>query len=224
MIRNSLSGSDITVPEKDGTGVSVLINSKYDYFHNWMSYAAWYSLQRNLPGAKVALAVPRRGLDLMLYHWAYRCDIRFMMYRNVEKMNKMFAVYLALKRNLVRQPLIVMDADVMALGELELPSVDFAVDDNVWYFNNQPVEKFEEAINKGGDVSLFGDGPVFGSTFANYRWKCGNFLKKNWLRGKVKPPFNAGDAFRSHDLSLEESKIIDLWNQMGDMYDFLNQV
>ena len=38
-----------------GKGLNVLIRSEYSFSSNWMSFGSWYSVQKNLPDANVAI-------------------------------------------------------------------------------------------------------------------------------------------------------------------------
>jgi hypothetical protein len=38
-----------------GKGLNVLIRAEYSFSSNWMSFGSWYSVQKNLPDANVAI-------------------------------------------------------------------------------------------------------------------------------------------------------------------------
>ncbi len=170
MIKNSLK--DVEMPDvisPSGNGLSVLIHSNYNHHANWMAYASWYSIYKTLPEAKVAIAVGRASsIQHYYYHWVYRCgDLRYLLHKNIgEKMglpylNKIYSTYVALKEGLVKQPLVVIDYETMAVNDLsmdvvsKLNKVDFASSKScdevplgsIWYFNRQPLEKLAEVIN-----------------------------------------------------------------------------
>ena len=42
-----------------GKGLNVLIRSEYSFSSNWMSFGSWYSVQKNLPDANVAIVCER---------------------------------------------------------------------------------------------------------------------------------------------------------------------
>lgn len=160
--------------DESGIGLSVLICTAYKHHFNWMTYSNWYSVYKNLPNAKVAITCPRSPkIDNYFYHWVYKCgDLRYNLHKNVgEKMglpylNKLYGVYLALKEGLVKQPLVVLDADMVALRDLSKATVDkfneveFATVrcpyqlefsgkpvGPIWFFNRVPLEKVAQAIN-----------------------------------------------------------------------------
>lgn len=176
-----------------GGGLSVLICTAYKHHYNWMTYSNWYSLNRTLPDAKVAITCSRTPkIDSYLYHWVYKCnDLRYNLHKNINEdlpyLNKMFGTFFALKMGLVKQPLIVLDADMMILRDFstdllkKLSSATFAtipcpykLDFSgkpvgpIWYFNEVPLEKIGQAINtikklKGNDhLDLLALSEVFG--------------------------------------------------------------
>ncbi len=163
--------------EQLGAGLSVLICTDYQYHFNWMAFSAWYSVFKRLPDAKVAILCSRnKKLNTYLYHWAHKCDARYFQHRNVGDqngmpyLNKIYAAYVALKGDILTQPMLVLDADMMAVSDFSantlesLNKADFGtnkmskIEDEVavgpmWYFNNQPLEKLEEAINTVGSFN-----------------------------------------------------------------------
>jgi hypothetical protein len=72
-------------------------------------------------------------------------------------LNKIYSVYIAMKKGLIDQPFLVLDADMMAIRGLssnvvnKLNSCNFATNKSLmgpmWYFNNQSTEKIIEVIN-----------------------------------------------------------------------------
>lgn len=198
MIRNTLK--DVEMPEKvarDGSGLSVLICCEYTFLHNWMAFASWYSINRNLPGAKVAVAVKRGGeFNSILFNWVYKCDIRFMRYKEN-------AVPLALERDIVRKPLVVMNAGTMAVGDF-LPSVLDVI-------NERPLWVLDGKIE-----GIFGNDDI--DTFAGCE-KCGNFTVEAWSKGRVMPPFHNTQVLKTDALTLSEKKILSLWSSMAGLFD-----
>lgn len=175
MIKNSLKDVEMSDKvEESGKGLSILISSSYNHHSNWMAYSCWYSIYKNLPEAKVAITVGRpSNNENYYYHWVYKHnDLRYSLHKNYNHqlksnyINKLFGTYLALKEGLVKQPLLVLDCDMVAIESLNpevvkvLNNVKFATnkcpyglnfDGNsvgpIWYFNNIPLEKIEESIN-----------------------------------------------------------------------------
>jgi hypothetical protein len=196
MIKNSLI--DVEMPkviDHTGNGLSVLICTAYKHHFNWMTFASWYSIYKNLPNAKMTIACSRATrIGSYYYHWTYKCnDLRYNLHKNIgERMglpylNKIYGVYLAVKEGLVKFPLVVIDADMMALRDLSKDTIlklmesEFATTacpydlpftgtpvGPLWFFNHISLEKIEEVINtirtlKGKDhLDLLSLSKVFG--------------------------------------------------------------
>ena len=150
-----------------GKNLSILICTDYSFLFNWMSFAAWYSVSKNLPEAKVTIVSARNSINLQLYKWVNKIDAKFFLHTNFGKknnipyLNKIYSTYVAVKEGLVEQPCLVLDADMMAVRGLSkslidtLNGCDFATNQSkdmspvgpMWYFNNQSLEKIVEVIN-----------------------------------------------------------------------------
>lgn len=176
MIKNSLHS--VQMPSElgpGGSGLSVLICSIYKYHSNWMAYSNWYSVYKNLPHAKSAISAGRSSkIDHCLYNWVHKCnDLRYHLHTNVgERMglpylNKLYGTYVALSEGIVKQPLVVLESDMLCVSDFslfaikKLNEVKFATNrcpykgvefsgkpvGPVWFFNNQPLEKLAGVIN-----------------------------------------------------------------------------
>ena len=60
-----------------GKGLRLIINTESIPKHDWMSYASWYSINKNLPDAEVLLLC-RRGE--MVFGWPYKCGVKVVYY------------------------------------------------------------------------------------------------------------------------------------------------
>ena len=65
-----------------GKNLSIIISCDYLPAHDWMTLASWYSVNKNLPDAKVVIACPRREYERMwgLFQWVYRVRVPMMYY------------------------------------------------------------------------------------------------------------------------------------------------
>lgn len=242
--------------------LNVLICSDYSFIFNWMSFAAWYSIRKNLPTADVALLSARSGFNMQLYNWANKASVKFFLHRDIGKknglpyLNKIFSTYIAVKEGLVKQPFIVIDADMMALRGLSdsvinsLANCKFATNKSpmgpIWYFNDQPLEKFTEVINRikviqktdhldwAALLEVFGEPVVVDglgnevyeeslATFTHYKEKCGNFRRKDYEKGVVSPPFKDQMTLRTLEMSINERKVFNLWAQMWTAFEALSK-
>ena len=67
---------------RTGKGLSVLISCEYTFHHNWMSFASWFSIYKNLPDAQVGVFCKRSDLSASLFYWPLRYKIPFIKYSN----------------------------------------------------------------------------------------------------------------------------------------------
>lgn len=119
---------------------------------------------------------------------------------------------------------------------------------SVWGFNNVPLEKFEEAINSvtlfknENHIDLLALSKVFKgetnvvkdlesdtqedviSTFTHYRERCGNFVKKEWTKGKTLPPFGVSRSLVASNMTTNENRVVTLWGNMSNLYNSINQI
>lgn len=67
-----------------GKNLLVLIKCEYINHHDWMAFFTWYSINQNLPDAKVCVLC-KRGYyaDQPLFSWSYKCKVPFLQYKDV---------------------------------------------------------------------------------------------------------------------------------------------
>ena len=85
-----------------GGGLKILINCNYDPTHDWMTFASWYSIAKNLPDAKVKILCSRTICKHQIFNWPSRCKVDFSFTKKPED-----AEYLSIT------------PDVMAVGEYD---------------------------------------------------------------------------------------------------------
>ena len=155
-----------------GNRLNILISSVYSLANDWQTFAAWYSIYRNLPDAEVQVMCARDLPTNPAFEWPYRCGVNFFQHKNVGKkigcpyLNKLYASYIALKEDFVQQPLMVIDADVMAvrsfsketLDSLNDPSVNYALSHPVWFFKELSLERAADTLNRYNE-HIEGDRP-----------------------------------------------------------------
>ena len=244
-----------------GDRLNILITSSYSVAGDWMSFAAWYSVYRNLPDAETALLCARSFNEAKrAFDWPYRCGIKFFQHKNVGEvlgcphMSKLYAVYVALKEEFVQQPLLVIDADVMAVRSfsketvnlLNDPSITYAVSQPVWFFKEQPLERFVDALNRYDNYlrtdcpdakkvelmlsSVFGEPELIShlccdvrsqcqASFVHCNEQCGRYDKKEWVKTRTFPPFGLTEVISRGGLrSINEQLVIKLWQRMQIIY------
>jgi len=67
-----------------GKGITFVIMCDQSAVHDWMSFASWYSISKNLPDAEVVVAVRRTavgGTPMNAFCWPNKCGIRKVQYK-----------------------------------------------------------------------------------------------------------------------------------------------
>lgn len=66
--------------ESTGDGLIIIISCQHIPSHDWMSFAAWYSIRKNLPDANVVI-ICERGMALRpMFTWTYKCNVPVVQY------------------------------------------------------------------------------------------------------------------------------------------------
>lgn len=146
-----------------GKNLNFLISAGNTLYHDWMTFSAWYSILENFPNAN-SLVACARGLDderHCCYDWLRRSNVDFFFHKNVGEqynsiyLNKLYSLYVAIKRGVVDFPLIVIDPDVVAvnnlsdnlLSDINNPELTYGLSDYVWFFRELTCESILEVIN-----------------------------------------------------------------------------
>lgn len=244
-----------------GENLSVLITADYREHHDWSSFAAWYTIHNSLPDAKIALLCSRNLENHYIgYQWPYRSDLRFFLHENIGRrihkpeVNKLYAVSTAIQDELVSMPLMVVDYCTIAVRpfskqvveSLNDPSIKFAVGGGLWYFKDQPAERFISALNrhreftyeKGDSFPLalltaeMSQPLVIGdlcadcrspeqASFIQFGRSCGKFEMDKWMKEKQGSPFHCTNELADDSDSLNERCVFESWRQMRNVYDVM---
>jgi len=134
-----------------GKGLNILIICEYVSHHDWMTFASWYSIYKNLPDAVVKIACARTGnLQKSIFNWVAKCNVQFVQYSIKNVSNKELASDLGFYS--VNQDFISITPEVMAVS----------------YYNELGL----------GPITAKSDS---NSTFVNYSEGCGKFVLSEWI-------------------------------------------
>lgn len=180
--------------DKFGMGLSVLILCEATGGDNFMSCAAWYSLWKSLPDAKVAVACRRpESMRYEVLRWAYRFHVPVFYYTEDP-------VRTALDRGLA-EPLLVLRSDVMCLSPLD----------------DSQIGMLSEGITNGETLCLAAKN-ASASPFCSLSGGCGAFVPSRWI-DKDGHPFGKVDLLGRGDLTVNEKRIFSLWRKLCPLYD-----
>jgi len=221
-----------------GTNLSVLIVSEASVTNEWMAYAAWYSFFKNAPDAKVAISCLRTNKRIhQLMNWANRLKISYAYHNKIsaenETLNKVQSTICSLNRGFIGFPLLIIDADVLLVRELDLgvlQKTSRSPDSRVWFLDETATAKDIAGIL---DSFVIGEDKVEqlpieprlcvgtkekGGSLVNIHDGMGRFNTQTWIDKNKGCPF--GKAFRFHkdDMTLNEKKVLELWGQMAALF------
>ncbi|RDJ35318.1 MAG: hypothetical protein DWQ19_10920 [Crenarchaeota archaeon] len=63
-----------------GKNLDIVISCDFLPHHNWMSFASWYSIYKNLPDAKVRILCKRTQFVSDFFKWTFKCKVPFIQY------------------------------------------------------------------------------------------------------------------------------------------------
>jgi len=180
--------------------------------HNWMAFACWYSLNVNLPDARVRI-VAKRGIDGPFFTWAARCGVSLLNHREMPGESKLWRAQVAG----VRLPCLILDPDVLAVRE---PTPEFLalrgnaqdVAGKVWFLKDR-VEKpiaVEPLLCRPAKDDNF-------CTFTSYEGGWGKFVTTACINSGDYP-FRKAERWQADEMSLNELKVLELWKRMDRLF------
>jgi len=73
--------------------LNVIINCEEKVHHDWMAFASWYSIVKNLPDAQVQIYCKRTGNSLrQLFGWTYRYKVPLIKYHSINLPENSFQI------------------------------------------------------------------------------------------------------------------------------------
>jgi hypothetical protein len=221
-----------------GGGLSVVIRAEFRRHHNWMALAAWNSVVRNLPDAAPCLVVHRASPPPPeLLTWPFRVGLRRVTAPSpgVGVNPLLHAAVAALKAGVAAQPLVVIDAAVMALREpppgvmalFNRPGLAASPDRQVWYLSGRSEADLDGLVEGGGEPEVVYDlcAPAKDdaiTVFSSYRDGVGKFVAANWI-DRAEYPFPLADRLASPPMSANEAQVLKLWKLTHPVFDTVSR-
>lgn len=216
-------GSEILYYDKvmvtsTGKGLNVLIRSECSFVSNWVSFGCWYSVQKKLPDANIAIVCEGQA-DVSignLFVWPGRVGAKI--FRCVD-FDKFFVELFDRENcNLFDLPLLVLDDRIVVVDEFSSSILNcfnekdsFLADDFVMLFKDKNAKNdflnghckdFNFSVDiKSDSSSCF---VSFGEDFVSSEWIHSN---KAVLYEGIQ---NIGN--------LNEAKVLDIWNQAREIF------
>jgi hypothetical protein len=181
-----------------GDGLNILIACDYLPHHSWMSFLCWYSLTKNLPEAKIAVASHRRLMKLNLFGWTRKCNVPFILHKATDDEGQVQA---ALDHG-IEKPILVVPAEAMCVRDFTEAGFSPDALTEVTRLNNEMVCDCKE------------ERPC---VFATYPNGWGKFVTSSWIN-KGSCPFLFGVKYGQGNLTANEARIGRLWNAATPLF------
>jgi hypothetical protein len=197
-----------------GQGLNVLIRCEASLaHHDWMAFASWYSLTKNLPDAEVhVLCCGPPQYDFL--RWAKKVDVRF-----ISQGRPKSGFYESLPR-----PVIVINPTVMAVRELVPNLLAHLQKSGDWSSPDGEARLLTENGEPWKPVDWL-EAPATVNdwvTFISYAEGCGKFVAGRWIN-KGECPFDRAARLGKEFMSCNEIRILKLWQQLSSLYPTLSR-
>jgi len=177
-----------------GRNLNILIPCDYTISHNWMSFFCWYSISKNLPEASVIIACNRNKMDKNLFFWTRRCKIKCVFHKTIDLAEQISLV----KKMGFGEPLLVVEPGTVCIRDFEETKIDY-----------QNLSGLILPQNHSDILSDCKDSTF--SLFVSYKNGWGNFVNSKWIDSERCPLLSNLD-FKSSEMTVNESRIRNLWN------------
>jgi len=205
---------------------------------DWQTFSYWYSFWKNLPDAEISITSFRTGdMAIRFLQWAKRMNIPYH-YRNLfSKDDEIINMLNCLKKETKDGDNVLIVKEVMALREFGTDllntlnkDIDLVESQDAWYFNNISIQKINQMLNNHEFHQNWKLGlkickePLLCSYAKDEAISCLSSLKKGcgrWIDTLKGCPLSNAAEFVSEEMTINEIKIISLWEKMVPMYNSL---
>jgi len=194
---------------------------------DWQTFSTWYSFYKNMPEAKVCIACMRNGqLPFMLYQWAKRLKIPSFHYNPFsedEKCNWIKALTISKSRGYLTDNVLIVRPLTIALEPIEITKIitDRIINEDTWFLKNpRPSDILNGYMLKDDDFSTSDEILCYDAKttedikpLVSYTKGCGKWI--DTLKGC---PFSNAAGLVSDNMTVNENRIIELWQKMASLY------
>lgn len=178
---------------------SIVITTQQSNHNEWMAFASWYSVHRNLPDCTVAVVFPR-SFKHHQFTWLNKCHVPYLAYPAEATAEQ--AIETLLENRVISEPVIVLKDHHMVIGEMEDKVEGIVAAESLSCYANCASDKLAH--------------------FVDYQ-NCGKFMMEEWLQTEQRHPFYRTAQLMGRQRTLNEQRVFQLWRQMGTTFDFLNR-
>jgi hypothetical protein len=214
-----------------GDGLDVVIYAQTN--QDWQGFATWYSIHKNLPQSRICFILERsKEFTFQYFQWLKKFNVKHFFvnpFKFESPVSELFAAKLAIEKKWVGSNIMVVKPLTMVIDLLNPEDVngnfDFLYDGNVLLLKNQSSLSIENMIN---EISLDGkptcklSGNVITkeareekelSWLVSYQKGCGD-----WINTMSGCPFSSAGGHINENQTVNEAKIIELWQRMVFLY------
>lgn len=208
---------------KTGKNIDVLIASKVST--DWATFAAWYSVMKKLPSAKVTIACMRTGeTPYQLFQWVRRIQntnfIKYKKFSESETSNKLSVLNSLQQSGTIGENILLLDPYMMVLDVLNEEMIDIlskgiSFRETTDLFNNSMLEE-EKILKEIHPIfSLWREAKETDSVWPVINYKKG---VGKWIHTARGCPFSNAAGLVSEEMTINEHRIIDLWKKMTPLF------
>ncbi len=210
-----------------GTNLNILICTKPG--RDWQSFSSWYSFFQNLPEAKISLLIERNGeVPFQFYQWAKRIKVRSRIFNAYSQDNPtenyIGLLYSAINCGLAATPLLCVTDEVMAVSPLNERTLNSF---NSSWFGSQASYITDNLSSTLNSLIVYGIEPP---SLPINLIKCAKDCEEitdlvsidkgvgRWLPTARGCPFSSAGGLYSESITINESKVLDLWRKSVPLY------
>lgn len=213
-----------------GKNLSVLIVTETG--QDWQTFATWYSVFKNLPDAAISIICHRNGdTPFEYFQWIKRLKIdsirRLKFVSGQNPANTLSAVKMAYEHKMVGENLLVIKPLVMALAILDQKFLGLLnnayLEKDVWFLQKPNINKMmddyllEDKLEIRENRLCFEAKETLNSVcLTSYQKGCGK-----WINTSIGCPFSSAAGLVSTEMTINETRIIELWQKMVPLYQAL---
>lgn len=185
-----------------GENLNIIISCNYTPTHNWMVFLCWYSLNKNLPDAKVVIACNRTLMNENLFFWPRKCNTHFELHKimNVEEQ-----INLLKEKNIINSSILIIKPEMVAIRDFEECNFDTKNLEN----KILEIECNSEFCCDAKEEKL--------CVFTSYLNGWGKFVTSDWI-DKSKCPFTSENLYAKGYMTVNEARLGRLWNAVAPLF------
>lgn len=214
---------------KTGKTLHVIIDTETGL--DWETFATWYSLFKNAPEAKVSIACARnQETPFQYYQWTKKLNIQTIKYTKFDEVDavssKLDMIKKSLNQKICSFPLMIINpltmiTDMFSEFDLnEMNNKDLIMEKDLWYLKECNIEEMMNCHLLDNSYKIQENTICFEAKYeenaksiVSYKKGCGR-----WINKSKGCPFSSAGGLLSESMTVNESRIIEMWQKMNTLY------